>query len=174
MTSARAVGGRHHVGELVRQRGRKRDHLLKEGRGASLERLGLDVLLGRDDIAQQFDPRAEIRSRRDHLDHAQTAHPLYDEAQRAVRLLEHAMDHRHRADDMKAIGRGLFLGGVALHDGGDQSALSGGFLDEAHRRRTAGRQWHDGMRKYHRGPQRQDGQDIRHWPVDQFVMIRHS
>ena len=88
----------------------------------------------------------------------QPGESLHDEAQAAVRQLEHLVNVRGRADSVQIRLRRLFGGGVALGEDRDQFPVGNRFVNQSHRTLARDRQGHEGIREQYRVAQRKDRQ----------------
>ena len=157
----RVAGAGDEGQEIVGQRRGQLDDPLEERESLPAERLGFHVVGRRHDVRHALDPGPEVRRRLRELHHAEPLEPLDDQADRAVGLLEHPVDHRDRARPVKLLGGGRLLRGVVLGQDADQPVAEDGLVHRAHGRRPRDRQRDDRLRKEHGLPERQDGQLVR-------------
>ena len=93
--------------------------------------------------ARGADPRAQVRLRRDDVVELQAREALDDQAQAAVRQLEHLVDVRRGADRVEIVLARLLDRRVALREHGDQLAVRDRIVDQADRALARHRQRHE-------------------------------
>ena len=146
------------TGQLVGQHRRQLDDLLEQRARVARERLGLEVAGRRHDLRHRFDPRAQDTARSCvNSTIRKRSQPLDDQADRAVRLLEHPVDRRHGPD--RGAGRprcGILGAGSRCVTTPISAAAAHRLLEQPHRRGAARRQRQHRLREQHGVPQRQD------------------
>jgi hypothetical protein len=98
---------------------------------------------------------ADVRLQRDDAIEPQTHESLDDEAQAAVRQLEHLVDVGRRARAVQIVLGGLFNRRVALREYPDDPAGGGRFVDQANGALAGDRERHEGIGEQDRVPQRE-------------------
>jgi hypothetical protein len=117
--------------------------------------------------------RAEIRHGRHDLLHREPGQTLDDEAEAAVRQLEHLVDVGRSAHGVQIGLHRLLDGRVALGEDGDQLAVRDGVVDQANRAFARDGERHERIRKEDRVSKRQDrqlGRDIERPIADRDVL----
>jgi hypothetical protein len=148
--------------QLVGERGGELHHALEEALRALGEGLHLDLVLGTDDVVQQLDVGADVRTILVDLLETEALHALHHEAQRPVGELEHLVDVRERADPEEIALDRIVDRGVALRDHADHLPLAHRLVHERDRRLPCHRERKDGVREQDRVAEGQYGQLRRH------------
>jgi hypothetical protein len=139
------VGGQRL--QLVGQRRGELDDLLEQAERALGQRLDLDLLVGRNRLVNELDAREKERLVLADAAQAEALHALDDQAQGAVRELEHLVDVRERADAMQIALHRIVHGRVPLRDDADDLPLAHRVVDEGNGALTRHGQGQDGVGK---------------------------
>ena len=160
--------------QIVGEQRRQRDDLLEVRLDVPRQRVDLEPIGVVGVLARGADPRAQVRMRRDDVVELQAREALDDQAQAAVRQLEHLVDVRRGADGVEIVLARLLDRRVALREDGDQLAVRDRIVDQADRALARHRQRHERIGKEDRVAQRQNRQLRRNRHSGRSADVRSS
>ena len=142
--------------QVVREQWRQRHHLLEVRLDVPGQRIDFEAVGVVSVLAGGADARTQVRMGRHHFIERQPRKPLHDEAQAAVRQLEHLVDVRRGADLEQVILARFLKRSIALREDRDQLAVGDSIVDEAHGAFARHGERHERVGEEYCVPQRQD------------------
>ena len=154
------VGGQRL--QIVGHQRRQRDDLLEVRLDVALQRVDLEPVVFLQHLGCFDDAATQVRPRRGDLFEPHAREALHDDAEAAVRQLEHLVNLAGGADRMQIVLRRLVFAGLALREHGNGLAAGNGFVNQFDGAFAGHRERHERLRKQHRVAQRQHRHLRRH------------
>ena len=144
--------------QVVRHQRRQRDDLLEVDLDVALQRVDLQPIAVGQLLRRLGDVGQQIRPAGDDAVEPHPGQALDDDAQAAVRQLEHLVDVAGGADGVEVVLARVLFRGLTLGEDGNHPAGRDGVVDQPHRALASHRQRHERIGEQHRVAQRQHGE----------------
>jgi len=135
--------------QIVREHRRQRHDVLKIALDVALERIDLEMILFAQDFFSADHGAPQVGTGLDDPFQPHARQPLDDQAEAAVRQLEHLVNVGRGADRVEILEHRLFDRGVALGEYANHTPRRGGLVDQAHGGFPRDRERHERIRKEH-------------------------